>query len=100
MGLFGRRNAGWPAEGVFTDGERERIDALWRLTALPREEFEATYGDMLAGFWRSIAKAPGVAWIVLRDEALTSALAALKVRQARIVPRSAPVEAELEGRSR
>ena len=92
MGMFGRKAAGWPAEGVFTDDERERIDALWRLTALPREEFEATYGDMLAGFWRCIAKAAGVEWIVLRDEALASVLAALKVRQARIVPRFAPVE--------
>ena len=92
MAIFGRKNTGWPAEGVFTVGERDRIDELWRLTALPREEFEATYGDMLAGFWRSIVKAPGVEWLVLRNEALTCTLAALKVRQARIVPRYAPVE--------
>ena len=92
MGMFGRKAAGLPAEGVFTDDERDRIDALWRLTALPREEFEATYGDMLTRSWRTIAKAAGVEWVVLRDEALSCALAALKVRQARILPRHAPVE--------
>lgn len=92
MGVFGRKGAGRPAAGVFTDVERERIDALWRLTALPRDEFEATYGEMLTGLWRCVARAAGVEWIVLRDGALACALAALKVRQARIVPRFAPVE--------
>ena len=92
MGVFGRQAGGWPAAGVFTDDELERIDALWRLTALPRDEFEATYGDMLTGFWRCVARAAGVEWIVLRDEALANVLAALKVRQARMVPRFAPVE--------
>ena len=92
MGVFGRKGAGRPAAGVFTDVERERIDALWRLTALPRDEFEATYGEMLTGLWRCVARAAGMEWIVLRDGALACALAALKVRQARIVPRFAPVE--------
>ena len=48
MGIFGRK-AGSRAEAagagdVFTAPERERVEALWRLTALPRAEFDATYG--------------------------------------------------------
>ena len=48
MGIFGsksRSRAAAPrAADVFTAPERERIEALWRLTALPRAEFDATYG--------------------------------------------------------
>ncbi|MCY3810764.1 MAG: hypothetical protein OXH15_03100 [Gammaproteobacteria bacterium] len=79
-------------EGLFTKPEQERIDALWRLTALPRAEFDATYGEMLVRFWRCVREGRGVEWIVLRDQALACAIAALKVRQARVVPRAAPVE--------
>lgn len=79
-------------EGLFTDPERDRIDALWRLTALPRAEFDATYGEMLARFWRCVRAGRGVEWIVLRDQALTCTIAALKVRQAWVLPRSAPAE--------
>ncbi|MYE13190.1 MAG: hypothetical protein F4X99_16365 [Gammaproteobacteria bacterium] len=79
-------------EGLFTKPEQERIDALWCLTALPRAEFDATYGEMLVRFWRCAKEGRGVEWIVLRDQALACAIAALKVRQARVVPRSAPVE--------
>ena len=54
MGIFGgtagRRAEAAEATDVFRAPERERIEALWRLTALPRAEFEATYGAMLAGF--------------------------------------------------
>ena len=66
MGFFGRkawRRAAAPgAADMFTAPERERIEALWRLTALPRAEFEATYGAMLGGFWRYAAAARGEAW--------------------------------------
>ncbi|MDE0660671.1 MAG: hypothetical protein OXI79_13600 [Gammaproteobacteria bacterium] len=79
-------------EGLFTKPEQERIDALWRLTALPRAEFDATYGEMLTRFWRCAKEGRGIEWIVLRDQALACAIAALKVRQARVVPRAAPVE--------
>ena len=50
-GLFKRKvaapGAEWVVDPVFTDSERERVAALWRLTALPRAEFDGTYGDML-----------------------------------------------------
>ena len=96
MGIFGRK-AGNRAEAagaadVFTAPERERIEALWRLTALPRAEFEATYGAMLGGFWRYAASARGEAWAALRRETLACAVAALRARQARVLPRFAAAE--------
>ena len=72
--------------------ERERVDALWRLTAPPRAEFDATYGDMLARFWRCVAAPQGEVWTELKHEALTCAVAALRVRQARVLPRFGAAE--------
>ena len=96
MELFGRkagsRAAAPGAADVFTALERERIEALWRLTALPRAEFEATYGAMLGGFWRFAAAARGEAWTALRRETLVCAVAALRARQARVLPRFAAAE--------
>ena len=96
MGIFGRkagsRVAAPGAADVFTAPERERIEALWRLTALPRAEFEATYGAMLGGFWRYAAGAQGEAWAALRRESLTCAVAALRARQARVLPRFSAAE--------
>ena len=96
MGIFGRK-AGSRAEAavaadVFTEPERERIEALWRLTALPRAEFDATYGAMLGGFWRWAASARSEAWAALRRETLVCAVAALRARQARVLPRFAAAE--------
>ena len=96
MGIFGRK-AGNRAEAagaadVFTAPERERIEALWRLTALPRAEFDATYGAMLGGFWRYAASARGEAWVALKRETLACAVAALRARQARVLPRFAAAE--------
>ena len=96
MGFFGRKAGSRVAApgtvDVFTVPERERIEALWRLTALPRAEFEATYGAMLGGFWRYAASARGEAWMGLRREALACAVAALRARQARVLPRFAAAE--------
>ena len=96
MGIFDRTKKTQPATTVggdlFADAERERVDALWRLTALPRDEFEATYGVLLARFWRYVSAATGEAWSALRSEALTCAVAALRARQARVIPRFAAAE--------
>ena len=96
MGFFGGKagsRAAVPgAADVFTAPERERIEALWRLTALPRAEFEATYGAMLRGFWRYAAAARGEAWGSLKRETLVCAVAALRARQARVLPRFAAAE--------
>ena len=95
-GFFGRKAGSRPAApgaaDVFTAPERERIEALWRLTALPRAEFDVTYGAMLAGFWRYAAAARGEAWVALRRETLVCAVAALRARQARVLPRFAAAE--------
>lgn len=95
MGIFGRKT-GSRAEApggadVFTAPEHEGIEALWRLTALPAE-FEATYGAMLPGFWPYAALAQGEAWAALRRETLACAVAALRARQARVLPRFAAAE--------
>ena len=96
MGFFGRKS-GSRAEAAgagdaFTAHERERIGALWRLTALPRAEFDATYGAMLDGFWRYAASARDEAWAALKRETLVCAVAALRARQARVLPRFAAAE--------
>ena len=96
MGIFDRtketRSATTVGGDLFTDAERERVDALWRLTALPRDEFEATYGVLLGRFWRYVSGATGEAWSALRSEALTCAVAALRARQAHVIPRFAAAE--------
>ena len=88
---MGRAEAAGAAD-VFTAPERERIEALWRLTALPRTEFDATYGAMLGGFWRYAARPRGEAWTALKRETLACAVAALRARQARVLPRFAAAE--------
>ena len=57
MGIFKRtkRESATVGDGLFTKSERERMDALWRLTALPRAEFDATYGELLERCWRCVA---------------------------------------------
>ena len=92
MGLFGGKGGSPVDDRVFNDDERQRVLALWRLTALPRAEFDATYGDLLRRCWRCVAAGPGVEWIVLRDRALAHVTAALRVRQAYVLPRLAAAE--------
>ena len=95
MGIFKRTKAqsGTSVGGdLFSDRERERVDALWRLTALPRDGFEATYGVMLGRFWRYVSAPKGEAWKAPRTESLTCAVAALRARQARVLPRFAAAE--------
>ena len=77
---------------LFCDDDVAAIDQLYRLTALPREEFDATYGELLRHCWRCIAKAPGPEWEALRERTLKCAIAALKVRQAHVLPRFAAAE--------
>ena len=95
MGIF-KRKLPQPATTVggdlFTPWEREHVDALWRLTALPRDGFEATYGVLLGRCWRYVSAAGGEAWTSLRSEALTAAVAALRARQARVLPRFTAAE--------
>ena len=99
QGMFGRRKhkerettGPVVAAGPFTDDEADAVKALWRLTALPREEFDATYGELLRRAWRSIAKASGAEWTALRERTLKCAIAMLKVRQAHVLPRFAAAE--------
>ena len=92
MAMFKRSEPVPAAEPVFDDDECERVAAVWRLTALPREEFEATYGDLFRRCWRWAAAAPGAEWMALKDRALAHVTAALKVRRAYVLPRAAPAE--------
>ena len=68
------------------------MDALWCLTALARDEFNATYGAMMARSWRYMAAPEGERWASLKPEALTCAVVALRVRQAHVLPRFAAAE--------
>ena len=53
MSFFRRRSStALAVESPFSVGERQHVAALWRLTALPREEFAVTYEAMLARAWR------------------------------------------------
>ena len=95
MGIFRKSSQSLAAVAVydlFTDSERERVDAPWRLTALPRDEFDATYGGMLVRCWRYVAAPEGECWTALKSESLTRAVAALRVRQAHVLPRFAAAE--------
>ncbi len=92
MGLFNRRSATPTMVRDLNLSEQKRASALWRLTALPRAEFDATYGEMVARYHRRVAAGRGPEWATVWDRALACATAALKVRQARIVPRFAPAE--------
>ena len=99
--MFGRRKdkakdseqpARVAAKRLFSDEEADAVEAMYRMTALPREEFDATYGDLLRRCWRLIANARGAEWTALRERALKCAIAALKVRQAHVLPRFAAAE--------
>ncbi len=95
MGIFKRTKAQSATSvggDLFTDRERERVDALWRLTALPRDAFEATYGVMLGRFWRYVSAPKGEAWTMVKSESLTCAVAALRARQAHVLPRFGAAE--------
>ena len=92
MRLFNRKEPRSATDSTFTDDERERVNALWRLTALPRDEFDATYGDLIGRCWRAVAAGTAGAWTSLRFQALAHADAALKVRRAYVLPRFAAAE--------
>ena len=69
MGIFKRKTAAPRREravdSAFNDAEREGLKALWRLTALPLEEFNTTYGDMLSRIWGYVAAPAGEDWQTL-----------------------------------
>ena len=93
MSFFRRRSStALAVESPFSVAERQHVEALWRLTALPREEFAVTYEAMLARAWRWISSGVGDEWAALRREGLANMIAALRARQAWILPRFAPAE--------
>ncbi len=77
---------------LFCDEDVAAINRLYGLTALPPEEFDATYGELLRRCWRCIAKMQGSEWEALRERTLKCAIAALTVRQAHVLPRFAAAE--------
>ena len=59
---------------------------------MPCEEFAVAYEAMLARAWRWISSGVGGEWTALRHEELANMIAALRARQAWILPRFAPAE--------
>lgn len=98
MGIFKRKTetaeprAPVADEAPFTEVESKAVAELLRLTALPPEEFDATYGALLRRSWRAIAAARGADWTALRERTLACLVAALKVRRAHVLPRFAAAE--------
>ena len=76
----------------FSADETKRIDAVWRLTALPRDEFDVTYGGVFGRAWSYGSACRGLDWEAVKAEILNGVTAALRARQARIVPRFAAAE--------
>ena len=95
MVIFRKEKQSAPAATVrdlFTEPECEHVDLLWRFAALPRDEFDTSHGAMLARSWRYVAARGGECWAALKSEALTCAVAALRVRQAHVLPPFAGAE--------
>lgn len=92
MGFFRRHKSDGLDDSPFTAAEREHVDVLWRLTALPRDEFRLTYEAMLGNAWQWVDGGTGETWAGLKRDALASVIGALRARQARIIPRFAPAE--------
>lgn len=82
--------------GAVLGSKDAQIDRIWKLTALPRAEFDLTYGALFGNLFAYLAYAPS------RDtkhdmERQTQALLndvtdALRVRQSRIIPKHLPTE--------
>jgi len=79
------------ASSPFPAEDARRLEALWRLTALPREEFAATYEAMFARAWR-FADGGSRECAAARTEILNAVTASLRTRQGRILPRFAAAE--------
>ncbi|MCY3811292.1 MAG: hypothetical protein OXH15_05810 [Gammaproteobacteria bacterium] len=98
MGIFTRTKerqeqpAPVAADAPFTEAEVAAVKELLRLTALPPDEFDATYGALLRRSWGVIAAPRGPDWTAVRERTLACLVAALKVRRAHVLPRFAAAE--------
>ena len=80
-----------------TETERVKIQGIWNQTALPRAEFDLTYGQLIDHAVNYFEHGPLDGWPPspfgdARDAMFRIMFAALKIRQARIMPRGVPAE--------
>ena len=73
-----------------------QIDRVWKLTALPRAEFDLTYGALFNNLSKYLAHAPlddaGFDIECHLQALLNEVIDALRVRQSRIIPKHLPTE--------
>ncbi|MCA8838169.1 MAG: DNA-binding domain-containing protein [Proteobacteria bacterium] len=85
-----------PEAGVVRASKDAQIDRVWKLTALPRSEFDLTYGALFNNLSKYLAHAPfddAVFDIERHLQALLNeVIDALRVRQSRIIPKHLPTE--------
>ena len=76
--------------------EASQVSRIWKLTALPRDEFDLTYGALFKNAWRYAAHLPNDDALpdlnALKSDILTKTIAVLRTRQSRILPKRLPTE--------
>lgn len=72
--------------------EHDPLHDVWKLTALPRTEFDATYRDLWSRVTAFIDRIPAVDTVRFNTELMISTRAAMRVRQSQILPRRIATE--------
>ena len=72
--------------------ERDPLHDVWKLTALPRSEFDATYVDLWSRSRTFVETHQPSESERFCDELMTLTRATMRVRQSQIVPRRIPTE--------
>lgn len=80
-----------------TPEDAEKLSGIWKLTALPRAEFDITYGQLIDRSVYYLSRAPENGWPETKYGDVRAAMFrlmfyALKVRKGRILPRGVPSE--------
>ena len=81
----------------WNEDEARLLQSIWKHTTLPKAEFDLTYGALFRNTWNYLDHAPRDGWPDspfgdVRRSTLILANTALRVRQARIIPRGMPAE--------
>ncbi|MFV1849145.1 MAG: conjugal transfer nickase/helicase domain-containing protein [Thalassospira sp.] len=72
--------------------EHDPLHDVWKLTALPRSEFDSTYVDLWTRTTSVVDRDPAVDTETFNTELMTSTRATMRVRQSQILPRRIATE--------